>query len=130
MDGQKTADSSAPNLVPNPGFELFKVQPIGWFYKGSHFGDVVKYWQSATTASPDAYSPKTRVPDSWAEKGFGLARAHGGKNMAGITVYGCVHGKPHCREYIEIQLSEPLVAGQDYWAEMWVSHLPQSLRTN
>ncbi|MEZ4952436.1 MAG: hypothetical protein R2825_02515 [Saprospiraceae bacterium] len=27
-------------------------------------------------------------------------------------------------EYIQIQLSEPLVVGQDYLAEMWVTHLP------
>ncbi len=124
------AAEQAPNIVPNPGFEQFISQPIGWYYKGSHFGEVVKYWQSATTASPDAYSPKVRVPESWQEKGFGKFKPHSGKNMAGITLYGCKNGKPHCREYIEILLAEPLVAGQSYLVEFWVASLPKALQIN
>ena len=50
--------------------------------------------------------------------------------MSGITVYGCDEGKPHCREYIQIQMNEPLVIGQRYYVEMWVSHLPRSLQSN
>jgi OmpA-OmpF porin, OOP family len=126
----QTAADSAPNIVPNPGFEQFIGQPVGWYYKGAHFGQVVKYWQSATTASPDAYSPKVRVPDTWAEKGFGKFKPHSGKNNVGITVYGCTNGKPHCREYIEILLAEPLVIGQSYLTEFWVASLPKSLQIN
>ncbi len=127
---QSPAPEQALNIVPNPGFEQFISQPIGWYYKGAHFGEVVKYWQSATTASPDAYSPKVRVPESWQEKGFGKFKPHTGKNMAGITVYGCKNGKPHCREYIEILLAEPLVTGQSYLVEFWVAALPKSLQIN
>lgn len=127
---QSAAPEQAPNIVPNPGFEVFTSQPIGWYYKGAHFGEVVKYWVSATTASPDAYSPKVRVPESWQEKGFGKFKPHTGKNMAGITVFGCKNGKPHCREYIEILLAEPLVIGQSYLVEFWVAALPKSLQIN
>ena len=74
------------NLVPNPGFEEFDGFPIGWYYKGSDFDDIVKYWSSPTTASPDAYGPRVRVPSSWAEKGFGKQTPHNGQAMAGITV--------------------------------------------
>ena len=118
------------NLVPNPGFEEFGGFPIGWYYKGSDFDAVMKYWTSPTTASPDAYGVKVRVPTSWAEKGFGKQAPHGGSNMAGITVYGCSNGKPHCREYIQIQLKEPLVLGQNYIFEMWVASLEGGLRCN
>ncbi len=118
------------NLVPNPGFEQWQGFPIGWFYKGADFTKLVKYWSSPTGASPDAYNPKVRVPESWAEQGFGKQKPHTGQAMAGITVYGCTDGKPHCREYIQIQLKEALVVGQDYALEFWVAHLPQSIRIN
>jgi len=118
------------NIIPNPSFEKYASTPIGWFYKGKHFTSVMKYWNAPTGASPDIFGPKVRVPAQWAEKGFGEQGAHSGVSMSGITAYGCENGKPHCREYIQIQLKEPLVPGQQYYAEFWVSHLPRSLRIN
>ena len=118
------------NIVPNPGFERFANAPIGWSYKGSYFGEVVKYWFSATTASPDVYGPGVGVPSDWAAKGFGKQTARSGKSMAGLTLFGCTNGKPHCREYLEIQLAEPLVIGQAYYVEFWVTHLEKSMHIN
>lgn len=118
------------NIVPNPGFERWAGPPVGWSYRGAYFGQVMKYWFSVTTSSPDAYGPSVRVPRDWADKGFGNQQPHGGKSMAGLTLFGCTNGKPHCREYIEIQLAEPLVVGQAYAFECWVAHLPKSLQIN
>ncbi|MBL7774892.1 MAG: OmpA family protein [Saprospiraceae bacterium] len=120
--------AAGDNIVPNPGFERFVSPPVGWSYKGAFFGQVVKYWFSASTASPDVYGPGVKVPQDWAEKGFGKVSPHGGKCMAGLTLYGCTNGKPHCREYIEIQLAEPLVPGQSYLVEFWTTHLQRSLQ--
>ncbi|MFT5165220.1 MAG: OOP family OmpA-OmpF porin [Saprospiraceae bacterium] len=125
---QTGADIDIKNIVPNPGFETYSGTPIGWFYKGQHFTDVMKYWDSATAASPDVFGPKVRVPAHWASKGFGKQTPHRGESMVGITGYGCEEGKPHCREYIQIQLVEPLVIGQGYYAEFFVSHLPRSIQ--
>lgn len=124
------APEEQPNLVPNNGFELYATTPLGWYYKGEHFSSTLKYWSSPTATSPDAYSPKVRVPDTWAEKGFGKLKPHTGVSMVGITVFGCENGKPHCREYIQIQLLEPLVIGQDYLLEFYYHHLSRSLRIN
>jgi len=129
LRGQAPKTASV-NIVPNPGFERFANYPVGWSYKGSYFGEVVKYWFSATTASPDVYGPNVQVPSDWAFKGFGKQKPHGGKSMAGLTLFGCTNGKPHCREYIEIQLAEPLVASQTYYVEFWVTHLEKSLQIN
>ena len=118
------------NIIPNPGFEDYSGVPLGWFYKGKHFTDLVSYWSSATGASPDAFGPGVRVPSHWANKGFGNHGSHRGKGMAGITVYGCEGGKPHCREYLQIQLLEPLVKNQKYYLEFFVAPLPKGLRTN
>jgi len=124
------AQKPSANIVPNPSFERFSSAPIGWSYKGAYFGEVVKYWFSATTASPDIYGPDVRVPMDWAEKGFGDQKPRTGKCFAGLTLFGCTNGKPHCREFVEIQLAEPLVIGQAYYVEFWVTHLAKSLQVN
>lgn len=130
QSGTTWTEGGQDNLVPNAGFEEFDGFPIGWYYKGSDFDDVIKYWSSPTTASPDVYGSRVRVPSSWAEKGFGKQTPHAGQSMAGITVYGCSNGKPHCREYVQIQLKEPLVEGQNYIFEVWVASLEAGLRSN
>jgi outer membrane protein OmpA-like peptidoglycan-associated protein len=122
--------SAVSNIIPNPGFERFVAQPLGWTYKGANFGEVVKYWFSATTASPDIYGPGVKVPRDWADKGFGNQKPRNGKCMAGLTLFGCTNGKPHCREYVEIQMAEPLVIGQTYYVEFWVTQLEKSLQIN
>lgn len=118
------------NIIPNPSFEKYSTTPIGWFYKGQHFTDVVKYWSSATGSSPDVFGPKVRVPAHWVAKGFGNQKAREGVSMIGVTVYGCEGGKPHCREYVQIQLREPLVIGQNYSAAFFTSHLSRSIQVN
>lgn len=118
------------NIVPNGSFEEYSNVPLGWFYKGSHFSRVIKYWHSPTTASPDVFGPKVRVPRQWAEKGFGEGSPRSGTTMVGITMYGCDDGKPHCREYLQIQLSEPLVVGQKYSISAFFAPLKRSMRCN
>ena len=116
------------NIVPNPGFEEYSNYPLGWFYKGSDFSRVIKYWSSPTAASPDVFGPKVRIPRQWSEKGFGETKPYEGNSMIGITTYGCEGGKPHCREYVQIQLTEPLVVGQRYSVGFWAAPIHRSLR--
>lgn len=123
-------ESNVANIVPNPSFERYSGVPLGWFYKGKHFSTVMKYWNAPTGASPDIFGPKVIIPKHWAEKGFGEQQPKTGASMVGVTVYGCEEGKPHCREYIQIQLKEPLVISQHYYFEFWVSSLPRAIKTN
>lgn len=127
---QSSAEVEFENIVPNHSFEQYASTPIGWFYKGQHFTSVMKYWSSPTAASPDVFGPKVKVPAHWAEKGFGQQKPFRGESMVGITLYGCADGKPHCREYLQIQLKEPLVVGQKYYLEFWVNRLPRSFEIN
>jgi outer membrane protein OmpA-like peptidoglycan-associated protein len=126
----QTTSIDESNLIPNSSFEEYASTPIGWFYRGEHFSQVMRYWSSPTAASPDAFGQKVRVPDHWADKGFGDQYAHSGSSMVGFTVFGCDDGKPHCREYVQVQLLEPLVPQQEYYIEFWVVHLLRSLQTN
>ncbi len=114
------------NIIPNPGFEQYSTYPIGWFYTGRHFSRVQKYWFSATNTSPDVYGPNVLVPKSWKEKGFGEIKPNKGESFVGITTFGCASEKPHCKEYIEVQLKEPLVPGQNYTISMDVAQLRNS----
>lgn len=127
---QSSSEIQMANIVPNGGFESYAATPIGWFYKGQHFTNVMKFWSSPTAASPDVFGPKIRVPTHWANKGFGKMSPHGGVSMVGLTLYGCDDGKPHCREYLQIQLQEPLVPSQSYYFEFYVNKLARSLEIN
>lgn len=115
------------NLVPNHSFEEYSGVPLGWFYNGAQFTRLLKYWSSPTLSSPDAFGPGIIVPSHWKKKGFGKIAAQEGKAMAGLTVYGCSEGKPHCREYIQIHLNETLVEGQKYDLSYWIAQLEKSL---
>lgn len=125
-----TGQEELPNLIPNPGFELIENLPKDWFNLGQDFTNCMKYWSSPTGGSPDVYAPELNIPYGWSSKGFGKIKPRSGKSMVGITIFGCEGGKPHCREYIQIQLNEPLVLGQKYYVEMWVRHLENSLESN
>jgi outer membrane protein OmpA-like peptidoglycan-associated protein len=127
---QKEPQSDPINIVPNPGFEELSILPIGWFYKGDDFTILSKNWSSPTEASPDLYGPKITIPLSWKQKGFGKYPAHSGNYKAGITMYGCDEGKPHCREYLQVNLTEPLVPKQAYHVQFWISSLEQGMNVN
>jgi outer membrane protein OmpA-like peptidoglycan-associated protein len=118
------------NIIPNHSFELYSPKSEGWFYNGGHFTEVVKYWSSPTPASPDAYAPGIKVPKRWKEKGFGSQLPFDKKAMVGLTLVGCKNGKPHCKEYIQIRLAEPMVVGQRYSFSFWLSHMKNTLLTN
>ena len=118
------------NLVPNPSFEQFSGPPIGWFYRGSDFTSLMRFWDSPTNASPDAYGQKIRVPAHWKTNGFHLQKANKGESMIGLTMFGCEKGKPHCREYVQVRLNEELVIGQNYYVEFYVSKLQNSMACN
>lgn len=118
------------NIIPNPGFEEYSNVPLGWFYSGKDFSTVMRYWFSATAASPDVYGPKVFIPKHWRDKGFGDVQPHSGYSMVGITTYGCKEGKPHCREYVQIQLSEPTVQGQRYALKFWYQPLAAGISNN
>lgn len=119
-----------PQLVVNNGFEDIKRIPTKWYYNGEDFNLIMNKWVSPTLSSPDVYTPSTKVPEGWAEKGFGDARPYKGRNMVGLTLYGCEHGKPHCREYIQSMLKEPLIIGQKYYIDFWVKPLKKSMLCN
>ncbi len=108
-----------PNLVPNPSFESFTSIPttLGQL-------NLASPWVSPTNGSPDYFhslasaSSTVSVPTN----AFGSQPAHSGRAYAGF------HARPTnlYREYVEVPLTSPLVAGTTYQVSFYLSLADQS----
>jgi hypothetical protein len=105
---------SAQNLVPNPSFETFTACPAGLsdFYATS--------WSAPTTGSPDYYNACAAPPTgvSVPTNSFGSQAARTGVAYAGFIV----RPTNDYREYVQAQLTQPLLPGQIVQIEFWVSY--------
>lgn len=119
-----------PNLIPNYGFESLNDVDVNWFYKGDDFTSAIKFWSSPTNATPDIYSPDIKMADYWKKNGFGKVPPFSGTNIVGLTLYGCKNGKPHCKEFLQIPINEPLIIGQTYQMTFHVARMQASLAVN
>ncbi|MBL0341402.1 MAG: hypothetical protein IPP71_10930 [Bacteroidetes bacterium] len=109
------------NLVPNPSFEAFDTCPdnAGLIYRAIG-------WTSPTQTSPDYHNSCTNgIP--WnigvPQNVHGYQTAKDGNGYAGIISYtvngfGIITG---FREYIQIELLDTLVTGQEYYVRFYVS---------
>lgn len=113
------APSFAVNLVPNPSFETISSCPTG-------FGQisVATPWDSPNTGTTDAHNicvtgwPPFPVPDvPSGPLGFQTSRT--GDGHAGIVTLNT--GGTSYREYMEVPLSSPLVAGTTYTVSFYVN---------
>src|SRR5689334_15401197 len=106
-------DTCSQNLVPNPSFESYAVCPVGF----SQFNGFINTWVNPSTASPDHYNacagtnPPT-VPNNTA----GYQQAFSGNAYVGMYTYGGSY-----REFVQVQLSAPLIANEQYKFSMYVS---------
>jgi gliding motility-associated-like protein len=103
-----------PNLVPNPGFEIYTECP--------QFGGQVNFappWYDPTGASSDYFntcSTSSQNPlYSWA----GSQAPYSGNSFMGFFVF--INNGSVSREYIQVKLNEPLHQGIEYCAEFYVS---------
>jgi hypothetical protein len=107
----------AQNLVNNPSFESFSLCPsaigqvtyaTGWTNPASHTGspDYLNVCGPAGTTNT-------------ANNYFGNQSPNSGSGYIGLSTW--YQSIPQFREYVQTQLSSPLVAGQTYRIEMYVS---------
>jgi gliding motility-associated-like protein len=119
------------NLVVDSSFEDYLTCPItfGMVYcplAPPSWPQTLTHWFSAVPNSPDYYNScssnmYSTVPNNY----YGNYPAHTGQAYAGIVAYGghIVNSITSYREYIECQLTQPLVAGQKYKLSMWVNFI-------
>jgi hypothetical protein len=111
----------AQNLIPNPGFEKYSQIPCGCM-QGS-LSAYVSGWENAGSGTPDFICSEAKpecyanpTSDHW--DSYGSEEPHGGKGMGMIMTSG--HGGTY-REYLGVTLTQPLVKGNRYYAEFYVS---------
>ncbi len=119
--------SNGQNLVPNPSFEDTATVFCGIFLVAD-FNSSVNYWNSPTQGTPDLYStavnqscwnyqPNSTYGGPIGLKGTQLPRT--GEIFAGLGCY-TISGFNQ-REYIQTQLVSPLISGNSYYVEFYVS---------
>jgi OOP family OmpA-OmpF porin len=110
----------AQNLVPNPGFEEHSKCPsdISQFKK-------VKDWVSPTKGTPDYYCTCANKDGNFSNAGvplnkMGNQKPHGGQAYAGLIAYNAINYSVE-REYLQVKLTEPLIADSEYRVSFYVS---------
>lgn len=112
---------SSQNLVPNGNFEQFTNCPNAL----SNFTPT--FWISPSKATPDYFNncgSKSNVGVPSNIQGFQYG--HSGVGYGGINTFPQPPYFPEGREYIEVQMTSPLIEGNTYHFEMYVSRANNS----
>lgn len=103
----------AQNLVPNGGFEEFRQCPGDYSQNPAEFYAV--HWISASAGTPDHFNAcsygEADVPHNWA----GVADPYEGTGYVGLYLW-MSNGKNY-REYLQSELTEPLIRDSLYYLE-------------
>ncbi len=117
------SNCQSQNFVPNPSFELLTSIPNGngQWYKCQNWSSVNNFpafvWPYA---SPDYFHTSGFAPASLPNTGFGLVPMPlQGNALMGHCLW--LGGSLDFREYLNIQLSSPLVAGMTYKVQFKIS---------
>lgn len=124
--------AEAQNLVPNASFEKVHEITNWWMGTGSQFNRIMKWWQSPTQGSPDILFVKVKDNMKPPRNGFDLSpyEPRSGKMMLGIKTYGCKHNFIHCKEYIQVKLTDSLIVGMEYYVEFYANPMHTSISSN
>lgn len=113
---------SGQNLVPNGDFEIYGIVPCGFSPTDTDFNAAISGWNSPTIASPDIHS--TLIPINCSNhqpnsliNSTGSQLPHSGNIFAGFYTYTLNHD----REYLQIQLSSPMIPGFLYYVSLYIS---------
>lgn len=117
------------NLVPNPSFEDTVYCPFG-----TNQIDACANWLNFGN-SPDYFNACNPFGMSVPNSVFGFQYAHSGVGMAGIGLYRRPNSPsgPNYREFIGVELNQPLIIGQKYFFSCYTNfsgQLPVAIACN
>lgn len=104
------------NMVKNPSLEQYQKVP-------TDLGQVnaLAYWSSANGATPDYFHARVRnVAIDVPKNRMGIAEPRTGKGYAGIYAYTSRYAKQNFREYLQVQLKQPMEQGATYCIKVHV----------
>ncbi len=105
----------AQNLVPNPSFELLDTCP---YTIGFQEGDRPLYWMSWSQSPEYFHGCSTDSLVGVPQNGWGFQNAWDGNAYVGMLAYSM---GDNFREYVGVELLEPLAIGQAYSVKMRVN---------
>ena len=109
--------TSAQELVPDPGFEMMKKKPS----KTNNQVSCTQHWRGPTFAGTDYYHASAEKHAGTPKNIFGKQQPHSGKAYGGI----CIHKK--YIEHLATALKDTLVKGQNYLVEFYISRAERSI---
>jgi hypothetical protein len=118
-----TSRAHSQNLVPNGDFEIYGTVPCGWSANPGEFASSTASWNSPTNATPDIHSTlvpqncTNHHPNSTASCTNGSQMPHSGNIFAGFYT----HFSILWREYLQVQLTQPMIPGTTYYVRLYVS---------
>jgi hypothetical protein len=105
----------AQNLVPNPSFETFTSCPVG--YNGGFGPLLCTPWIVPTNGSSDYFNACATGVVDVPNNAFSTLPAHTGDAYVGGLYY--YQGIASYREYVQVQLTEPMVSGTAYTVSLY-----------
>ena len=121
------AGLSAQNIIPNPSFENLGTAPCSWITSTGGFAAAVDNWTMPSNGSTDIFSTyvsSTCYAHVMSSNGSspGQQMPRSGNVMSALLTYGAGCGwQPNYREYLQVQLTTPMVIGQVYDVEFYIS---------
>lgn len=130
-----TVDSDAQNLVPNPGFELYRMRPCHRpsnspeSLKNNNVNRYVLNWYTPTSGTSDILYADTLIECSASLARLEVGSMHDGKMCAGIALSAFSHlannsfpedERVEYREYLQVKLVNALKVGRVYRVEFFV----------
>lgn len=106
---------SSQNLVRDGGFENYKKCPQGVTHQISELQ--LRYWYIPTKGTTDYFNKCSKKGVSIPSNQVGYQDTHSGNGYAGFL--SAKLGNE--REYIQSELIQPLINGEEYYVEFWVS---------
>lgn len=103
----------AQNLAPNGDMEAYACCPTGTFQY-----NCIATWTNPNTASPEYFNACGSGGGDVPSNSAGNQLAHSGNGYVGLIIGW---SSSNYREYCQVQLTSPLVAGQTYSVSYWVS---------
>ena len=112
-------NSQSQNLVPNPGFELYDSLPCNFTQYSGEFGLHIQDWFLPTAGTSDIVS--TQI-SSACLYGNPLSQNSCGPQypLSGDAMVGMVADLGGWEEYVQVQLTAPLIPGKRYYLEWYI----------
>lgn len=112
--------ATGQNLIMNPSFENYDSLPCNFIINSLQFSSMMNYWTAPNYLTPDICSPLISTTcyygNPQSQSSAGLQTPRTGSVMIGMV---CQNGGYN--EYIQAPLTTPIVPGNSYQAEMYVS---------